>query len=232
MVRSRRHAQCLHRRRFGLPARSLPFTARSGGGPGEHGFECGPRAINDRRGIRRVEPDAHGNAVLGHFLQVVAQREQRTLGSPRSEIPVPAGLVLARQGREIRMGRDEERRAGSEHARAAFEVAGRPAHAGHGFVRPPPHAARGVPERRRLQRDHHPEAKPPLAGALRPPAHTGGIRLSPLEPQAELRPLVRHREIDRFAVQGPRSEPRLRSGGKAGERTGAVGVGAHVDPQP
>ena len=130
------------------------------------------------------------------------------------------------------MGRDEERRASAEHARAALEAAGRPAQAGGGFVRPPSHAIRRVPEPRRLQRHHHPEAQPPLAGALRPPAHPGGIGPDPLEPQAELRPLVRHRQIDRFAVQGPRSEPHPRPRGKACERAGAVGVGAHVDPQP
>ena len=231
MVRPQRRMRFL-RRRFRLPARSLPIIRRSGGRPGEHGTERSPCAIGDRCGVRRVEPDADGKTVLGHFLQVVAQREQRAFGPPRSEVPVPAGLVLVLQRLEILVGRDEERRAGADNARTRLALTVRPSQAGHVSVRPPLYALWIVPERRRLQHDHDPEAQPPFARTLRPPGHPGGVRPRLLEAQSELRPLVSRREIHPLAVQGPRSEPYLRSGGKASERAGAVGVGAHVHPQP
>ena len=130
------------------------------------------------------------------------------------------------------MGRREERRAGAEHAHATLHSFGRPAQAGHRCVRRPPHAGWRVTEFAHPQRKHDPESQPPLARAQRRPPHAGDVRLDPLEAQAELRSLVRDRDIDRFAVQGPRFEARLRPRVKGSERAGTVGVGAQVDAQP
>ena len=185
-----------------------------------------------RTGRVDVRRNADGQAVLGHLLQVVAQRDHGTHGAPRFEIPVPAGLVLSLQGREIGMRRGEERGARTEDARTAV----RPVHAERtrfGIDRLPPHlrATARVGEYRPLQGDHHPETQPPLTGARRPPAHAGGVGPDLLEPQTEPSTLVRDGQIDVRSVQGPRSEPNPLARRESGERAGARGEGAHVGPQ-